>query len=168
MKAPASLLRAEARLRTIALSYAQTVEEFPWEHRAFKVKGKTFLFLSIFDGVLRAAVKLPTSGKAALHLPFASPTAYGLGKSGWVTAGFGAKDKIPLEMLAEWIDESFRAIAPRKVVAKIASIANAQPAAAKIALPSTKGNRRLKSEPKGSSRRSTTRGKGKRTDGANS
>jgi predicted DNA-binding protein (MmcQ/YjbR family) len=161
MKAPATLLRAEAKLRKLAMAYPRTVEEFPWEHRAFKVKGKTFLFLSIYQGVLRATMKLPVSGKASLNLPFASPTAYGLAKSGWVTAAFQAKDKIPLEMLAEWMDESFRAIAPKKKVAKIGVI---EPTAAKGAFSSSKGNRRLKSNSRDSSRRSTT--KGRRTGGA--
>jgi hypothetical protein len=52
----------------------------------------------------------------ALSLPFASPTGYGLGKSGWVTARFAAKDKPPLEMLRKWIEESYRAVAPKELV----------------------------------------------------
>jgi predicted DNA-binding protein (MmcQ/YjbR family) len=47
---------------------------------------------------------------------FASPTGYGLGKSGWITARFGKKDKVPLGLLEAWIDESYRAIAPKAVV----------------------------------------------------
>ena len=64
-------------------------------------------------------MKLPTSGPLALTLPFAFPTPYGLGKSGWVSARFGPKDEVPLEMLVEWLDESFRAIAPKKVLAQL-------------------------------------------------
>jgi hypothetical protein len=65
------------------------------------------------------SVKLPVSGKVALALPFASPTEYGLGKSGWVTARFRAKDLVPVDMLKEWLDESFRAIAPKRVLARL-------------------------------------------------
>ena len=36
----------EARLRSFALSYPEAREEFPWGERAFKVAGKTFVFLS--------------------------------------------------------------------------------------------------------------------------
>ena len=70
------------------------------------------------DDELGLSVKLPESGPMALLLPFAQPTGYGLGKSGWVSAHFVASDDPPLGMLREWIDESYRAIAPRKLAAK--------------------------------------------------
>jgi predicted DNA-binding protein (MmcQ/YjbR family) len=111
--------RVESALRKHALAYPRTVEHFPWGHSAFKVKGKVFLFLYRNDeeGFLSLSLKLPVSGKMALMLPFAAPTEYGLGKSGWVTARFDAGADIPLDMLAEWLDESFRAIAPKRVLA---------------------------------------------------
>ena len=114
-----ALEKTKAALRTHALNYPETVEDFPWGHSAFKVKGKGFLFTYLNDeeGVLSLSVKLPISGKMALTLPFASPTEYGLGKSGWVTSRFHANDDVPLDMLIEWMDESFRAIAPKKVLA---------------------------------------------------
>jgi len=54
-----------------------------------------------------------------LTLPFAIPTGYGLGKSGWVTATFTLKDTPPLDLLKDWIDESYRAQAPKKLVATL-------------------------------------------------
>jgi predicted DNA-binding protein (MmcQ/YjbR family) len=108
-----------ATLRRLALSYPETTLEYPWGHRAFKVKTKVFLILSFYEGKLGMSVKLPLSGRVALTFPFASPTGYGLGKSGWVTARFERKDDIPLDLLEQWIDESFRAIAPKKLVAKL-------------------------------------------------
>ena len=116
------LRRAESALRKHALSYPETHEDFPWGHRALKVKGKAFLFMANGKqngNIFSLSVKLPLSAKEAVTLPFASPTPYGLGKSGWVTARFGAKDNVPLDMLREWIDESFRAIAPSRVLANI-------------------------------------------------
>ena len=56
------------------------------------------------------------SGEMALMLPFVKPTGYGLGKAGWVSARFGAKDAIPEDMLRAWIDESYRAVALKKLV----------------------------------------------------
>lgn len=120
MAAAKHLLRAEAALRKAALAYPEAYEEFPWGHSAIKVKGKVFLFLSNGknpDGSFNLSLKLPVSGKVALSLPFASPTEYGLGKSGWVTARFFGKDKVPTDMLVEWLDESYRAIAPKRLVA---------------------------------------------------
>ena len=115
------LKKAAAALRTHALSYPQTVEDFPWGHSAIKVKGKIFLstYLDEESGVLNLSVKLPVSGKAVLTLPFASPTRYGLGKSGWVTSRFEGGDELPLDLLKEWVDESFRAIAPKKILAQL-------------------------------------------------
>jgi predicted DNA-binding protein (MmcQ/YjbR family) len=117
----ANLKKAAAVLQKHALQYPQTVEEFPWGHSAIKVKGKIFLSTYFCDkeNYLNLSVKLPVSGSAALTLPFASPTRYGLGPSGWVTARFDAGDKVPIDMIKEWIDESFRAVAPKKLVASL-------------------------------------------------
>lgn len=117
MPAPKRLARAESTLRLAALDYPETSEDFPWGHRALKVRGKTFLFLFLGDDFLSLSVKLPESGSRALALPFASPTEYGLGKSGWVTARFEGQADVPLAMLREWLEESYRAVAPRKLVA---------------------------------------------------
>jgi predicted DNA-binding protein (MmcQ/YjbR family) len=106
-------------LRTFALGFPEAREDFPWGERVVKVKDKVFVFLGRDDEDLGVTVKLPSSGLLALGLPFASPTGYGLGKSGWVTARFTAKDKPPLDVLRKWIDESYRAVAPKELVAKL-------------------------------------------------
>ncbi len=108
-----------ARLRAVALAYPEATEDFPWGHTAVKVRGKAFLFLSGEAGTLSVTCKLPASHGAALLLPFASPTGYGLGKSGWVTASFPAAQAAPVELLAEWIGESYRAVAPKKLAALV-------------------------------------------------
>jgi predicted DNA-binding protein (MmcQ/YjbR family) len=111
--------KAEATLLAKALGYPDATEHHPWGETAIKVKGKVFLFMGGGDGEWGISVKLPLSGGVALTLPFAEPTGYGLGKSGWVSARFKAKDKPPVEMLVEWLDESYRAIAPKKSVAAL-------------------------------------------------
>ncbi len=117
------LKKAAARLRKHALGYPEAIEDFPWGHSAIKVKGKIFLstYLEDKEGCLSLSMKLPVSGKMALTLPFAAPTRYGLGQSGWVTSRFFAGDEIPVDMLKEWVDESFRAIAPKRIVAQLES-----------------------------------------------
>ena len=109
---------AEAALRTHALSYPDAREDFPWGERVVKVRGKVFLFLGKGES-LSLSVKLPGSASIALGLPFTAPTAYGLGKSGWITARFEKGMKPPIEMLKQWIDESYRAVAPKRLAAAL-------------------------------------------------
>jgi predicted DNA-binding protein (MmcQ/YjbR family) len=114
------LKRPEAALlRAFALGLPEAYEEFPWGERVAKVKGKVFVFLGMDGDELGLSVKLPQSGVLALGLPFASPTGYGLGKAGWVTARFGKREKAPVDLLRSWIDESYRAVAPKKLVAAL-------------------------------------------------
>jgi len=45
------------------------------------------------------------------------PTGYGLGKSGWVTASWPDGVDDPMPMFRAWIDESYRAQAPKRLSA---------------------------------------------------
>lgn len=112
---------AEEELRDFALQYPETGEEFPWGERVIKVNKRIFVTFGRPDGGLSMSMKLPNSGVAALTLPFAEPTGYGLGKSGWVTARFNSDQKPPVELLCRWIDESYRAVAPKKLVERLPS-----------------------------------------------
>ena len=112
---------AADHLRAIALGYPDAVEEFPWGETAIKVRGRVFLFMRASHGKLGLSCKLPASHQAALLLPFTTPTGYGLGKSGWVSASFGPGEAPPLALLAAWIDESYRAVAPKKLAALLAA-----------------------------------------------
>lgn len=109
---------AESRLREIALAYPETYEEFPWGERVIKVNKKVFVFLYATEERLHMTTKLPFSATVALMQPWAQPAGYGLGRAGWVTAMF-EKQEPPFEMLAEWIDESYRAVAPKALVAQL-------------------------------------------------
>jgi predicted DNA-binding protein (MmcQ/YjbR family) len=106
----------EKRLLKVALAYPEAAEEFPWGERVIKVRGKIFVFINVVDGALSVTTKLPHTSEMALLLPFAKPTGYGLGKAGWVSARFAAKDAVPEDMLRAWIDESYRAVAPKRLV----------------------------------------------------
>jgi predicted DNA-binding protein (MmcQ/YjbR family) len=112
----------EKELRDHAMSYPEAHEDNPWGHVAVKVKGKAFVFLGGEKNAteLSMSVKLPQSRDMAADLPFAEPTGYGLGKSGWVTARFTKAGDIPMDLLRSWIDESYRAIAPKKLVKTLA------------------------------------------------
>jgi predicted DNA-binding protein (MmcQ/YjbR family) len=90
-------------------------QDHPWGETVYKVGKKVFVFLGVADGSYGISCKLPDSAEAACTMfGFAAPTGYGLGKSGWVTARFAAKDDVPSQLLKEWIDESYAAIAPKR------------------------------------------------------
>lgn len=109
--------KAESALREFALRFPETIEDHPWGHSAFKVKKKIFMIVGGTKEFLTISVKLPSSGRMPLLQAYASLTGYGLGKSGWVTAKFEPGEDIPIERMCEWTEESYRAIAPKKLVA---------------------------------------------------
>jgi predicted DNA-binding protein (MmcQ/YjbR family) len=120
----------EGILRTKALEYPETTEDFPWGHRALKVKGKAFIFMGGEGGVFSFSVKLKDSLADALEMGDVEPTHYGLGKHGWVTATVNPGRDAPTETFVKWVDESYRLVAPKKLVAQLDGNAVA-PAAAK-------------------------------------
>ena len=122
MSAYGRLPRDGALLRKAALAYPEAYEDLPWGHHAIKVKGKTFVFLAADADTVSLSAKLPSSAGVALRLPFASPTEYGLGRSGWVTARFPRTARLPLPMLKLWIEESYQAMAPKRLLGKRATI----------------------------------------------
>lgn len=101
-----------AELRAAACAYPEAYEEQPWGDLAVKVRGKVFAFYGVRDGSFSVTAKLPRSREAALAMPGVAPTHYGLGKHGWVTGRFPPEDA-DLPTLLGWVDESYRAVAPK-------------------------------------------------------
>jgi predicted DNA-binding protein (MmcQ/YjbR family) len=116
--ARAPLKKSESRLLRYALSFPGAVEDFPWGDRVVKVRGKIFLFLNLVENQLRVTVKLPISSEMALTLPYVERTGYGLGRSGWVTARFDGRRNPPVDLLEGWIEQSYGAVAPKKLAAQ--------------------------------------------------
>jgi predicted DNA-binding protein (MmcQ/YjbR family) len=104
-------------LVAFALALPEATEDHPWGETVAKVKGKVFVFFGRGGPDFGIAVKLPESGAALLSMPFASPTAYGLGKAGWVDIHW--RPSLPLELMQTWILESYRAVAPKKLAAQV-------------------------------------------------
>lgn len=114
------LKHADAKtLRGAALAFPGTVEDFPWDHHAFKTPNKkAFLFLTgAEDGGFNCSMKLPYRNEEALKIEGAAPTGYGMARTGWVTLSFPAKVKAPMSKLIDYLDESWRAVAPKKLSA---------------------------------------------------
>ena len=107
-------------LRAFGLAYPGAHTKSPWPgHLDLAVADKTFAYLPLDGEPFSISVKLPKSASLALVLPNTQPTPYGLGKSGWVSAEFPDGKLPPIEMLKAWIDESYRAQAPKKLVAQL-------------------------------------------------
>lgn len=107
-------MSSQQQLIDHALSKPDTVEDFPWGDRVAKVRGKVFVFFGRpKDGQVHLTVKLSASHADASTLPQATPTGYGLGKSGWLTMRFDAGDEPPVADLLAWIDESYALVAPK-------------------------------------------------------
>jgi predicted DNA-binding protein (MmcQ/YjbR family) len=108
-----------AALRAWGLTLPGAHSKSPWEgHDDLAVNDKTFAYLSTSDE-FSLGVKLPYTNEVALERPWARPMGYGLGKWGWVTFTPGEDDIPPLDELKEWVEESYRSQAPRKLVKEL-------------------------------------------------
>ena len=121
MTIPTDLRKVHKELVKFALSYPEAWEDQPWEGDfVAKVRKKVFVFFGTASKEeMGLSVKLPTEGEFARSLPNVEPTGYGLGKSGWVTARFGLGQEVPVDMLKEWIDESYRSVAPKTLIKRL-------------------------------------------------
>lgn len=137
-------------LRAFGLAYPGAHTKSPWPgHLDLAVKDKTFAYLSLPGEPFHISCKLPHSIALALALPFTEPASYGLGKSGWVTADFARGVMPPVELLQAWLDESYRAQAPKKLVAALDAESRGPDAPGKTA----------KKKAKSASKKSAARGK---------
>lgn len=111
----------KADVRDLALSLPEAWEDFPWGESVVKVRKKVFVFLGHRDEArFGMTVKLPESGPGVLAEPWAEPSGYGLGRSGWVSINLGDGDDLPpLDEMREWVLESYCAVAPKTLVAKL-------------------------------------------------
>ncbi|MFH9011510.1 MmcQ/YjbR family DNA-binding protein [Streptomyces sp. NPDC017943] len=123
MAVPGHALKKREKVRAFALGLPGAVEEFPWGESVAKVNRKVFVFLGVRDGShpLGVTVKL-TDGTAhahALACPGAEPAGYGLGRAGWVSVPLEAPGAPAAELLCDWVEESYRVIAPKRLIAEL-------------------------------------------------
>jgi predicted DNA-binding protein (MmcQ/YjbR family) len=108
------------RVREFALSLPGATEDFPWGESVAKVNGKVFVFFGAETGPgpRRMTVKLDESHGHALAIEGAEPSGYGLGPSGWTTIPLRAPG-VTLDLLRDWVEESYRIVAPERLVAEL-------------------------------------------------
>ena len=112
--------KVRERLRAHALTLPESWVDHPWGETVVKVRKKIFLFLGGADDRYPPGfgVKLVASHESALALPHAEPSGYGLGRAGWVTVRIGP-ELPPVEVLFDWVEESYRAVAPKTLLAAL-------------------------------------------------
>lgn len=104
-------------LEAFALGLPGAFRDMPWEGDAVaKVGKKIFVFFGSGGEAPAISVKLPESADHALNIPGARPTSYGLGRHGWVTVPVTGT---PIDLLQDWVEESYRCIATKKLVAEL-------------------------------------------------
>lgn len=100
-------------LRSAALAFPETSEGTSCVNRAFKVRKKNFLFVGEKEQTVRVMMKLGPSLQEAAALQDAR---IAVGKTGWVTINFANDDPLDAELLVGWVRESFRVLAPKRLL----------------------------------------------------
>ncbi|MGW0228035.1 hypothetical protein ACWDWO_06965 [Actinopolymorpha singaporensis] len=117
-------------MRTFALAMPRAIEDTPWGELVIKIDhpprrrgnglvyGPMFLWLSRPQAPTPAvSVKLRASYDQAVTVGAATPTTMsGLGQWGWLTVPLPHAD---LDLVRDWIDESYRTVAPKKLLAEL-------------------------------------------------
>lgn len=123
--------RARRELIDYACGFPETTLEHPWDEDVVKVRGRIFVFFGMPGQGLGIGVKLPESSDFALMQPGVTPSGYNLGRAGWVSARYEPGEEPPVDILRQWIDESYRAVAPKELV-KVLDQTAAKPAPRRI------------------------------------
>ncbi len=106
-------------LRKHALGYPEVEARVVCTRCAFKARNKAFLFVGEDANSYNAMLKLGDSRAQAAELARKEPDHYKEGGHGWVTVTFGADQAPPIGLLEKWIDESFRLLVPKQLVAML-------------------------------------------------
>ena len=116
-------------VRDIASKYPEAEKAFLFgDHEVFRVRKKVFVWLGDGEkGGTYVSVKLKDTQGMALGLPYVTPAEYGMAKWGWIAADF-PKGKFPADLVRQWIDESYRHTAPKKLLTKLGEGAAPAPA----------------------------------------
>ena len=104
-------------LRRIALRYPEVEEGLVCARAAFKARSKAFLFIGRKADSYDVMLKLRDSLTEAAKLAAKAPNHYAIGGHGWVTATFSHEECPPSGLLERWIDESYRLLVPKRLVA---------------------------------------------------
>jgi hypothetical protein len=104
-------------LRRIAMRFVETQEGVVCQKAAFKAVNKAFFFMGMDDTSYNTMLKLRDSLPEATKIAGKNSGRYGVGANGWVSATFDHRESPPAGLFERWIDESYRLLVPKKLVA---------------------------------------------------
>jgi hypothetical protein len=111
-------------IRMLALSYPETSEGIVCNRSSFKAKGKAFVFLGVEEDGYDVMLKLNASLREAAELERKQPDRYHVGGHNWVTAKYSRNESPPPGLVERWMEESFRLLAPKALVASVTPASN--------------------------------------------
>lgn len=106
-------------LRDHALSFPGVNESDSCVKRAFRARTKGFLFLGEKPDSYNVMLKLGDSVDEAVGLTEERSERWSVGKFNWVTMHFDNDEVPPDGLLERWIEESYRLLAPKKLLAEL-------------------------------------------------
>ncbi len=134
-------------LRRVALGFPEAQEGTTCSKSSFRARNKAFLFVGVDGNSYNAMVKLRDSLPEAASLASKEPDHYAVGGHDWVTVTFGHDEAPPPGVLERWIDESYRLLVHKQLVAMLPE--RGPPAAGSART----GSRRSQAEPRKESRK---------------
>jgi predicted DNA-binding protein (MmcQ/YjbR family) len=115
--------RTLQRVRKLCLAFPETSEKLAWGHPTFRVRDKIFATIGVGEDGKRVTMttKPPPGEQEALLAegePFFFPKYVGV--RGWI--GFAVNSKTDWKLVAELIEDSYREIASKRVVAQLDAV----------------------------------------------
>jgi predicted DNA-binding protein (MmcQ/YjbR family) len=111
--------KLQDELESFALSLPEAWFDTPWdEDRVTKVRKQIFAFYGNQDAP-SIGVKLVDSLDEAMSLPGAAAMSYDMGDDGWTSIPIPGLDDSTVDTLHGYIEESFRAIAPKALIEQL-------------------------------------------------
>lgn len=108
-----------ALLRQVATALPEVTEGITCDKAAYKAGGKAFLFVGTGDAEATIMLKLQASLPEAKKLAAVHPAIYKIGGQNWVTITLPNNERPRIDLLTRWIEESYRLLAPKRLVADL-------------------------------------------------
>ena len=111
--------RTLQRVRKLCLAFPETSEKLAWGHPTFRVRDKIFATIGAYadDGYKVTMTTKPPPGEQEVLLAEGAPFYFPkyVGVRGWI--GFVVDAKTDWKLVAELVEDSYREIAPKRLVA---------------------------------------------------